>query len=354
MRRMGFIAVALLLSIGAIAVAQSKTATGNIYTLTPEIDNSGRGGSIHLVTDRNLQTEIMFGVNKRKIAFKMIGDSLNVDMNGDGRFDAKDGAPITNGKTFSLPVEIAGKKLEYPLMAAFYESSVSLSGALILKTDVDGVPYRLIDSNVNGVFGEMGVDHLRIGNTSPIPIEKTMIANGKLRHLEVLDDGKSLRITPYTGTLAKLKITTMDKWGISLSINGVSNKFHTHLTGGKTTPLPPGKYKVEYTYIRTPVGNANSKPTPPDAYLYGKEDAEAPELTIDAGENSIKFGAPFSLTFSAKRPSKDGIIISTASLIGIAGEHYYVSIRENGKKKKAGIWVRTGKTEKFLGNIEYG
>ncbi len=328
------------------------------YTLHPEILKKAKnyyGSRIHLIINKDGSiSDHKFGINGNKIKFKLVDDKLAVDIDGDGVFD-KTSASAKDSISISIPIKIGGESVDYPINVKLFGSRwVMLYVTLALTANVNGVQYVVIDNNMNGIFGEFGADHLRIGNNRQNPLMNIFADENRLYSMDMLKNSDKLNITPYSGPIASLEASAMDDWGISMTLQESNKKFTASVTGSKTNQLLPGSYFIKQIFIGMPKASIYSKNSRPSTYIYGSGSREVPNLIVKAGENKFKFGAPFSLQTEVIGLNENKIKIKKCNLIGVNAGVYRAEIREKGVKSKLECWVKDGNKEQMLSSMEYG
>ncbi|MCP3917413.1 MAG: hypothetical protein GY711_17850 [bacterium] len=276
-----------------------------------DVDNDGKGDvEIPLTGNRELvELEIGDGESKRKWAFEAITGVDKDVFQGDVQVYL---APTDNNMTI--------------YMAA--------AGSLV--GEVEGVPIRVFDDNLDGVYGSNPTPWLHSGlvegSTHPemdsiligsskraLPWSEHVKIGEKWYRLEVQDGGMTLGATPVemkTGTL------TLDFKGFKpgyVIVKGENDYENSYfdIAGAKKVEVPVGRYTLFFGMI-----SKGKKLQVQKAMILPGE--ATPKWTVLEGEEiPVELGKPFDIAFSAT--AADGTVTvegESVHVVGRGGEQY--------------------------------
>ena len=304
----------------------------------------GIGGYNEIKFNKNGIGELPFSNAAGKILFKLDDGKVFADINGDGKFDKTDGNAIAAKETFHVPLKINGKEMQYSLRFPFVRpNTLFLMSHSRLEGKYNGKKISLIDNNLNGNFGEIGVDKFQIGREFiPTPLSGLISIGGELINIKIRENGGTIIVTPYKGPTAKIKLQTIDGWIVDFILTHQKKTISATINSDTTTVLIPGKYTIDKAIVMS----RNMK-----TRFYGRGGS----IVLEEGINVIKTGPPFKLEFTAFRSKEDieEIKIESALLVGAAGEKYNASSLGSGKSSLKS-YIRSGRKEKELSTLEYG
>lgn len=328
-----------------------KPAAPKIQTLPLKISApttpNGYSGMQYVRFNKNLEGSFKFATASQKVNVKVQADGkLLVDKNGDGKFDATDGAALSKGGSFTIPIMFRGKSYNYPLtVVSVSKRYLTISSKACLTTKHGETTISLLDSNVNGVFGEYGRDSIEVGSENSRMLKVNLIGD-KFHFLKVSKGGKSLLLADYTGTVGLLELDLSDKLtAAAVSITHVKTGYSTQVRKGKKTKLLAGDYRVNGTSLYFE-NESKQKAT-----LIGRYEKSV-ILKIKAGKNSYKFGLPLKLDFKAS--NTNGMLnVSWAGLRGTGGEVYKPNVY-GVVRSTLYSYIKSGALEKPLKKLGYG
>lgn len=307
----------------------------------------GTGANQSVKFDKKGIGELPFANKVGKILFKLHGKELQFDRNGDGRISPEDGKAVKANEIFHVPLYLNGKTIQYGLKFPFIQAQVIfLMNLGRMEGELNGETIFLIDQNINGKFGEVGIDMIQAGDFfTPSKLRKTIAVSGNLYQFQAIQKGGKIKLSPYQGLKSELKLKTLKNWKVTLALN--HPQLSTAVSSEKPATLIPGKYKINQSLTMSETDLQQE----PEAVLFG----QGGTINIKPGKNIIKAGLPLKLEFSAYRNKndQDNIIIKSAILTGRAGEKYNAS--SFGKQKSTlSSYIKSGKKEQFLSKMEYG
>jgi len=238
-------------------------------------------------------------------------------------------------------------------MSLFYFNAASVVGTL------DGVSLRVIDDNMDGIYGSLPLswqylglapdatqpdfDTMVIGESKrAIPWSQYVPLNGRWYMLEPQQAGMSYRATPVdvaTGTLRLAFKGEYPEWLVLRGTGILENTFiDVCLNGKKGVEAPVGEYRLVAGMI------AKGKKQQTMKCLVLGNDSVAPFVVTAGAETVVELGAPFRFDFeAAERDGKIYVSGPSVRVIGSGGETYdrfwncapmpSVSLRKAGTKK---------------------
>ncbi|MFH0911918.1 MAG: hypothetical protein V1918_10495 [Planctomycetota bacterium] len=311
--------------------------------------------------------EMDFSTGAGTLVFSYAQGYVHPDRNGDGVADEADGKRVSMGEMFTVPTVIQGKPFDYPLVLFFvHPNYVVFSGRARLEGSLGETRLYLYDGNVNGRFDEPGKDALQVGDEGrPVPLGRILSLNGALWTWALPPEELVLKLDPYAGPGAGLALETSDpQWTVNLLLGRANDDHYLDIRLGETAILPAGEYQVWKAVAQRLPDVPGEEGWKDIAHFVSadiedeSEIARLPALAMAAGENRVKVGPPFRVTFTATRSSVDErqIDLHGAALVGLAGERYSTSPFGPGGKRTVASLIRTesGETEITAADIEMG
>jgi hypothetical protein len=177
------------------------------------------------------------------------------------------------------------------------------------------------------------------------PWSSILVLDDKMFNVEFLADGPKLKLTPYTGPIAKVKLDTADpSVEVHALISNDKQSGWVHLT--REGMFVPASYTLSSIWL-----NGGSKK--PGAQLYGSGGGEKKSMiSLKEGSNTVKVGPPLRISSVFHRRA-DSLSIAAADIVGVAGEFYRPYI--NTQAGDCFEWfLRNGASQKSLGKLEFG
>lgn len=237
---------------------------------------------------------------------------LEVDTNGDGKIDAmvkgERGYTVFSGKTTE------GGALSYAARFKAESGAYKFAASGWLQGSLDGVQIRLIDQNNNGVYDEVGVDAMVVGNGDAASyLSKVVQLKDGLYELTV--NGMEISAVPFngeTGTLDIAKGFASSGKLASAVVRSDDNKMSFELSHGVGT-VPVGRYRL--------AGGLVTKANETVRIGGGKSQL----IDVVAGQPAaLEWGSDVIAEFNYSRKDGDTIEIEPTALkfYGRAGEEY--------------------------------
>ncbi|MGD0092338.1 MAG: hypothetical protein ABSE73_20675 [Planctomycetota bacterium] len=349
---------------GLFWVAGFLAAEDSVYPLKPVVETGRRGAGhqSHLVSlDKNGEGEMSFATASGKVRFKIEGEKILLSYKNDGRFEMACSEGDHNQPTVKIPVKLAGRPFEYPLLlspvhfvsAGERNQAVYAMGQLHLEAQAGQTTVCLYDSNLNGQFGDTG-DMLQIGAEGKVrALTKYVAIDGQIKELQIVNGGEAVRLLSYTGPTATLKLNTKEGWGTEVQMGEVQGLFVANAAKGTEALLLPGAYRVE----RASAQFGESTTRTPAPLSFSSASNRDVSIQIKEGQNSLAFGPPFRLEFTASRSAADDgtVNVTDVVLVGAGGEKYRANNYGSNGKSTLACFVRSssGRQEK-VADLSYG
>jgi hypothetical protein len=220
--------------------------------------------------------------------------TLRIDSDGDGKLDVT--AKGTSGYAVLNAKRADGSALTYGLRfrnngaVCQYASSGAMVGA------IEGVPIQLVDQNNNGVFNEVGVDAIVVGQRRAASfLSKVVNLKGKLFELEVNALGTQAKTKPYAGASGTLSL----RRGLKLL-----GDLHSAVVSDESKTL---SFEVSSAAdgIRVPAGKMK------------------PLVVSDGGTTTMQWGAPLMAEFNYTRDGEEITVQPQVMFLGRGGEQWH-------------------------------
>ena len=298
-------------------------------------------------------SERMASLAKLSPTFLRIGSNdIQIDVDGDGQGDVE--VPMTGNKE-QLAFKIDGgtrdwgtivtigvqqeqyQGIEVNLAPDDNQIALYMHPAASVVGEVDGEKIRILDDNMDGVYGGeprtwgyLGLtkehfcpdmDAIVIGTSKRArPWSELQKINGKWYRLKVEEGGTALTASPVTIETATLKYKYKGKGGKPawLIVKGAGKLEGSYFEiSAKGSEVPAGKYEFFYGDLRKGKKRQVSK-----ALILPGRKTEA--LIVQAGKvATLELGAPYGFDF---KTTLDGDLLTvegpTVAVVGAAGERY--------------------------------
>jgi virulence-associated protein VagC len=303
-----------------------------------------------------------FATASGKWTLQVVNDKLRADTNGDGVIDDKD-APACEANNeqeavrVKVPVRFGEKTVDYPLCVRIQKSDnqrfLIVGSAAMLEGKFGQHVIRIYDSDLDGRLGTPG-DNVAIelpqskdrGGLNSLPWSRTMMFDGKLHEVELVNKGTALKLAPYTGPIAEVQLEfTQPVKNERAILQEAGNVQLGQCSSRAMSVFVPGKYRIYNLNFQLGEGAGA-------VYLNASQAYNTAPLELKAGKNVIKVGPPFKMEFTAARNGE--MLESTqASITGQAGELYRPSVQED-RGDIFAAYIRLGEKEQKLTTLGFG
>jgi uncharacterized protein YukE len=299
----------------------NKTRFASLGDLSPEVI---RTGSAEVLVDTD-------GDGAGDLAWPMRGkiDPLQFEI-GQGEERRPWGVLTTIGTQQDMY-----QGIQMNMMPTDDQASLYISPGASMVGELNGEPIRIIDENMDGIYGSYptswGHDGLTPGQLHPemdsivigkgrqaVPFSEYQQVGGTWYRLEVLAGGKSLKAYPVeleTGSLALKYKGGKPTWLVVRGSGKYENSYFDLTQKG--VALPPGKWSLFCGELR----KGKKIQTMKTLILPGPE---TPSWSVAVGETeSVELGAPFGFDFVFEEEGKNLTVTgNTIVVTGVAGERY--------------------------------
>lgn len=285
-----------------------------------------------------------------RLMFKVEGDTVRADTNGDGRIDDADAPAVKPRQTTIKVAALCGAKTnEYPIEVLLAQKQMLVVGS---RARLEGRwgerRVEIGDTDLNGAFGSAG-DSLAIaesagakGNVAVAsrPWSRTVGLDGRLYAI-AMEGADKLRIEPYGGAVAELRITADPApTKADLQLTEASQAFCTTIHSvADPIRAVPGTYHLRGSFAWNDGGQR--------MFL----SSLAKPVVLGAEPQTLKIGPPLTVDFEAVRDGAT-VAVSKVRIAGVAGETWQPAGSDDADAPAA--YIRAGATEKRLATMEYG
>jgi hypothetical protein len=239
------------------------------------------------------------------------GSNLLLDLNGDGQTDVR----VTGSEGSALLRHADGFRYAIRLKHNPNGWYYAASGVQVGK--LDGTRIALIDQNNDGIFNQIGVDAILIGQGKIATwLGTTVLIDGKLHNLRLGADGQQMELAAYQGETGSLSVAAgfHGKGKIMSAVVSSLDQQHCFDLAGLEGPVqvPVGKYRILSGKIG--LGEQAVKVAPGNA---------ARLEVVAAGNQQFEWGGPVRAEFSFERGN--GLIGFSPDQVwyfGAGGEEY--------------------------------
>lgn len=245
------------------------------------------------------------------------GLSVGIDTDGDGRIDTKKKG--ASGYAVLKGTRVDGESFAYAVRlrvaAAGGSYSYASSGAMV--GTIEGVPVQVIDQNNNGVFNDVGIDAMVIGQGNAAGfLSKVVNLRGQLYELDLDPTGSVATTRPYTGPTGTIDVRSGLKLLGALDAAVVSNPTRTIsfevASSGNGVLVPVGEYVFSAGFA--------SKGGDTARLASGK----MKPFVVEAGaRTSPQWGAPLIAEFGFTRAGEELTVQPNVAFLGRAGERWH-------------------------------
>ena len=301
-----------------------------------------RGSFISLsFSGKEGKVSIPFPTPGGKLVFWKTGDGkLLVDQDGLGHFHPLPGKGLNFCR---VKFRYGNRTGWYYFMVHRFHDDLEIRSLTCLKGSFRGGVLELFDSNVDGRFGEIGVDrYLFLEKDSPPRVRLKVFGAPRLTTFLSLGDrlyrwklvgkgGTDLFLTPWEGKTALLQLeaaaSTVEGFFLGKGEGGkvaallsirkprafLPGRVRLRPVNCTYRPARPGKRSVLEKILGIPSTGGTAVPLMP------LEENRWKEYRVRPGLNKVRVGGPFVLDFSAFRTQEGFLAVSRAWLAGVGG-----------------------------------
>ncbi len=325
-----------------------------------------------------------FGRAGGEVRFLAKKDKVFLDRDGNGKVDPGTDRLLEGGEILEGSVTFHGKKVPYPVK--FENFGTSGSFRLRLLACVTGRWRRwrfyFFDRNMDGRFFQFGADQVSVLDEKrdkgwrkysfparPFPLSRVLLLGGKLFKL-VLQEGKgSLRLTPYPGKTAGIRVKGFRgrEGFLDLVLADPERDFFFKINQTGVYRLPEGNYLVKRLDVPFPQGGkagwGNSgragfaRPGIPawDFFLQGYTLGRQAPVHAGGKEAVLNVGPPYQLDFHAQVRGKrrDRLEIRDVFLVSPSGLRFPADLQERGATRSILFYLRGDGKKTLLGDLHY-
>jgi len=177
--------------------------------------------------------------------------------------DAKTGVSI-RGEILKLKGQSEnGERFNYAIRVRGAEGGgFEWSSAGVRTGTIQGTKVNIFDKNGNGIFNDVGLDAIGVGNRSGAALLGEIARIGtSLYSVEVAADGSTIRWSPFAGEVGKLDVTTdfaLDAKLDSAVFSSTDGRFSFDLSETKgPIDVPVATYELTYGHVTKGSGSAH-------------------------------------------------------------------------------------------------
>jgi len=284
------------------------------------------------------QIESRSAITRVRIAGKSIlatgwvtdaGCQLGLDRNGDGTVSSREQQDVPAAGPAILTIRSDGRVLALRCVAVYVYYDPNRKAVTYMRWRMHGlygrtgkigsVPIRILDENMDGRYGNSGVDAICIGKSRiALPLRTYHKIGKHFYQLRIDNDGSSLEYARVSNVkLGEVKVPMPDKTLLGLVLENGTSAFD--ITKCRDSGIPPGPYYLSYGAMgdpRSPLG-------------FFRRELVKYEVQADVS-NILRMGSPLQLAFSSEYredktvnpPTRKILVRSPQYIVGCAGEYY--------------------------------
>lgn len=242
-------------------------------------------------------------------------EKLDIDTNGDGRFDLTckglKGTAKLRGK------DEDGKSFDYSVRLTHSGSKWMYATGGVMKGKVDGKSLTLIDANCNGIWNEHAVDcYVDGGGDAATPITDALSLNGALYTLDLNETGQVATWSSFDEEAGKLDLSDKYKGQgklVSALVESTDGRFQFNLADCKKgLTVPAGSYILKEASLKKK--SLTAKVT---------KGSMKPFEVPASGAFALEWGGPVTAVYDwTESEGKVTVSPNALKFIGKAGEEY--------------------------------
>ena len=242
-------------------------------------------------------------------------EKLDIDTNGDGRFDLTCKGLRATAKLRGKDED--GKSFNYSIRLTHSGSKWMYATGGVMKGKVDGKSLSLIDANCNGIWNEHGIDcYVDGGGDAATPITDALSLNGALYTLDLNETGQVATWLSFDEEVGKLDLSDKYKGQgklVSALVESTDGRFQFNLADCKKgLAVPAGSYILKEASLKKK--SLTAKVT---------KGSMKPFEVPASGAFALEWGGPVTAIYDwTENEGKVTVSPKALKFIGKAGEEY--------------------------------
>ena len=242
-------------------------------------------------------------------------EKLDIDTNGDGRFDLTCKGLRATAKLRGKDED--GNSFNYSIRLTHSGSKWMYATGGVMKGKVDGKSLSLIDANCNGIWNEHGIDcYVDGGGDAATPITDALSLNGALYTLDLNETGQVATWLSFDEEVGKLDLSDKYKGQgklVSALVESTDGRFQFNLADCKKgLAVPAGSYILKEASLKKK--SLTAKVT---------KGSMKPFEVPASGAFALEWGGPVTAIYDwTENEGKVTVSPKALKFIGKAGEEY--------------------------------
>jgi len=242
-------------------------------------------------------------------------EKLDIDTNGDGRFDLTCKGLRATAKLRGKDED--GNSFNYSIRLTHSGSKWMYATGGVMKGKVDGKSLSLIDANCNGIWNEHGIDcYVDGGGDAATPITDALSLNGALYTLDLNETGQVATWLSFDEEVGKLDLSDKYKGQgklVSALVESTDGRFQFNLADCKKgLTVPAGSYILKEASLKKK--SLTAKVT---------KGSMKPFEVPASGAFALEWGGPVTAIYDwTENEGKVTVSPKALKFIGKAGEEY--------------------------------
>jgi len=242
-------------------------------------------------------------------------EKLDIDTNGDGRFDLTCKGLRATAKLRGKDED--GNSFNYSIRLTHSGSKWMYATGGVMKGKVDGKSLSLVDANCNGIWNEHGIDcYVDGGGDAATPITDALSLNGALYTLDLNETGQVATWLSFDEEVGKLDLSDKYKGQgklVSALVESTDGRFQFNLADCKKgLTVPAGSYILKEASLKKK--SLTAKVT---------KGSMKPFEVPASGAFALEWGGPVTAIYDwTENEGKVTVSPKALKFIGKAGEEY--------------------------------
>jgi len=350
--------VAFVSSLSGLVYASDKQDSGQV-TLAAELSPE----AVKIVTPLEAmdggkkfsisggQGQMTIGGANLAVAGATLGGAnyIGLDVNGNGTVD-KDELKKVPSSGIGFKLKSAGGEdyaVVFTKVVVYGDSKkvTAIMGACAVacayKGAINGIPFRILDDNLDGAFTQDGKDAIAIGKSlAGVPLMHVHDFGGEFYRLTVAKDGAGVGFEKVSNAETGVVKLPSESVFRCVVLSGQDGAYDVKVSGA--TGIPAGKYKLLYGMVGGDGGLVPFTAT-----------QESPVYDIQAGMcNTLRIGAPLRVDFTGGFTGANVTVNPDLRILGAADELYKFEF--GGKMGTPNVTLKAGTKDLTSSNMAYG